>query len=63
MHEGLTKKKIQVNFDTPLPPSPPHSLERKGHGRGLRAANLIGDDDDDVKCRNMLSKFRYVEWL
>ena len=33
----------------------PHSLEKQGHERGLRAENLICRDD--VKCRNILSKY------
>ena len=37
----------------------PHSLESKGQGWGLQAANLIGRND--VKCHNILSKCYLTE--
>ena len=39
----------------------PHCLEKQGHVWGLQAANLIGRDD--VKFRNILSKYCENRWI
>ena len=59
--EGLDGKVLTSLYTSPLPHPKPHSVERKGHGRGVRAANLIARDD--VKFCNILSKYGSMECL